>query len=216
MPCRVVLADNQQLTAAGLLYFLSGRQDVEVVDQVHHRGDLLNSLQQHEPHLLIADYNLPGFVTLEDLRMVNQSVPRTNMLIISADNNKASILEVLQVGVKGYLTKECSKDEVMMAIQSATRGEKYYCHKILDIIMEDRFPVTSGKPDPAILTIRETEILKLIAVGKSTQQIADELYLSPHTVQTHRKSIIRKLHIKSPTEFVIRAMDIGIIAARSL
>jgi DNA-binding CsgD family transcriptional regulator len=80
--------------------------------------------------------------------------------------------------------------------------------------MEKHFSTSEGNCDPTILTVRETEILKLIAKGRSSQQIADQLHLSPHTIQTHRKSIIRKLNIKSPTEFVIYAMDLGIIESK--
>jgi two-component system, NarL family, invasion response regulator UvrY len=80
--------------------------------------------------------------------------------------------------------------------------------------MEKHFTPEPEACDPAILTVRETEILKLIASGKSTQVVADELHLSPHTVHTHRKSIIKKLNIKSPTEFVIYAMDFGLIKTK--
>ena len=139
--------------------------------------------------------------------------PKTNVLILSSDNNKASILEVLQLGVKGYVTKECSLEEVGMAVQATAKGEKFFCHKVLDIIMEKHFSVAPDS-EPTVLTTRETEILKLIAHGHSTQAIADTLFLSPHTVQTHRKSIIKKLNIKSPTEFVIYAMDLGLLKPR--
>src|SRR5690606_35845794 len=165
------------------------------------------------PTLFRSDYNIPGFITLATLEQVAREFPHLNILILSSDNNKATILRVLQLGIRGYLTKQCSKEEIWLAIQSAARGEKFFCHKILDIIMEERFPATEPDCDPAVLTERETEILHLLARGRSTRQIADRLHLSPHTVQTHRKSIIRKLNIQSPTEFVIYAMNLGIIPA---
>ena len=141
------------------------------------------------------------------------SSPKTNVLVLSSDNNKGSILDVLQLGVKGYITKECSLEEVGMAVQATSKGGKFFCQKVLDIIMEKRFS-TESDTEASVLTTRETEILKLIAHGHSTQAIADTLFLSPHTVQTHRKSIIRKLNIKSPTEFVIYAMDLGLLKIR--
>jgi len=211
----VLLADNQPLTAAGMLHFLGGKDDVRVVDQVNEKDQLSSMLKKYQPQILIADYNLPGYLTKEDLRGVKEISPGTHILIVSSDNVKASILDALQIGVKGYLTKDCSRDEIMMAVQSTARGEKFYCHKVLDIIMEKHFNPEPEVSDPAILTARETEILKLIASGKSTQQVADELHLSPHTVHTHRKSIIKKLNIKSPTEFVIYAMDFGLIKIKS-
>jgi DNA-binding NarL/FixJ family response regulator len=85
---------------------------------------------------------------------------------------------------------------------------------VLDVIMEKTFAPEPIASDPAILTVRETEILGYLANGYSTQNIADELHLSPHTVHTHRKSIIRKLNIKSPTEFVIYAFDLGLVKGK--
>ena len=213
-PIKVLLADNQPLTAAGLTQFLSERTDISSVGQVMERERLFEMLTEAKPSLLIADYNIPGYISIDDIQQVTKLFPNTHILIISSDNEKSSILKVVQLGVKGYLTKECSKEEVMLAIQSTAKGEKFFCHKILDIIMEKSFSSESDSSDPTVLTVRETEVLKWIASGKSTQQIAEQLYLSPHTVHTHRKSIIRKLNIKSPTEFVIYALDLGLIKPR--
>jgi DNA-binding NarL/FixJ family response regulator len=208
---RILLADNQELTAAGLRQFLSNADGVEIIDTVANKGDLNKLMAKHTPTLLIADYNLPDYLTINDIKKASTESKETNILIISADNNKSTILEVIQVGIKGYLTKECSRDEVVHAIHSTAKGEKFFCHKILDVIMEKTFSPEPEACDPTILTVRETEILGYIANGYSTQKIADKLHLSPHTVHTHRKSIIKKLNIKSPTEFVIYAMDLGIL-----
>jgi two-component system invasion response regulator UvrY len=210
----LLIADKQPLTAAGLEAFLTDRQEVKVVGKVLERENLEDLMEKLQPDLLIADYNIPGFINLDDIKNALLKSSHTNVLILSSDNNKSSILDALQLGVKGYITKECSLEEVAMAVQSTARGEKFFCHKILDIIMEKHFGPEPTDCDPTILTARETEILKLIAHGQSTQTIADDLHLSPHTVQTHRKSIIKKLNIKSPTEFVIYAIDLGLLKPR--
>jgi DNA-binding NarL/FixJ family response regulator len=211
---RVLIADNQPLTAAGLRHFLKDRDDVTIVGSVDTATDLSIRLREHTPDVLIVDYDLGGYLRRDDLADVKKHSPDTNILVISSDNNKAGILYVLQLGVIGYVTKHCSREEIMMAVTNVAKGEKFYCNKILDIIMEKHFPVTPAEVTPTILTARETEILTLLASGYSTQKVADKLYLSPHTVQTHRKSIIRKLSIKSPTEFVIYALDFGLIKAK--
>ena len=212
-PIDAVIADNQPLTVAGLELFLSEKQAIKVVGKVKKGEELVELVEKFQPSLLIVDYNSPGYVALDDIRNAMASSSKTNVLILSSDNNKASILEALQLGVKGYITKECSLEEVGMAVQATAKGEKFFCHKVLDIIMEKHFSVAPDS-EPTVLTTRETEILKLIAHGHSTQAIADTLFLSPHTVQTHRKSIIKKLNIKSPTEFVIYAMDLGLLKPR--
>ncbi len=210
MMIEALLADKQPLTAAGLESFLLDKQGVKIVGKVTHGEQLIVMVEKTHPDLLIVDYNIPGYITLDDIRNSMSVSSKTNVLILSADNNKATILDALQLGVKGYITKDCSLQEVGMAIQSTAKGEKFFCHKILDIIMEKRFGVES-EMETMGLTTRETEILKLIAHGHSSLAIAEKLFLSPHTVQTHRKSIIKKLNIKSPTEFVIYAMDLGLL-----
>ncbi len=220
----IALADSQALTSAGTKYVINQHSDFSVVGEAMQSDTFRELVLQHQPTLVIADYTMADSITLDDLRKVKDLSPHTNILIISADNNKASILEALQAGVTGYLTKECSHDEIIMAIQSVARGEKFYCHKILNIIMEKHFSADPVETAPTQLTSRESEILKLLASGYSTQKVADELFLSPHTVHTHRKSIIKKLNIKykvfskisklnikSPTEFVIHALDLGLI-----
>jgi two-component system invasion response regulator UvrY len=207
----VLLADNQPLTAAGLISVLNDGNDVTIVDHVATRERLAELLKQHKPDLLIVDYNLPGYITKADLGTIKEYSPQTNVLVVSSDNDKTSILQVLQSGVIGYLTKDCSRAEIMMAVHAVAKGEKFFCHKILNIIMEKHFSPERVTVLAGIITVRETEILKLLASGYSTQKVANELHLSPHTVHTHRKSIIKKLNIKSPTEFVIYALDFGLI-----
>lgn len=207
---KAVIADSQALTSAGLESFLSEKQGVKIVANVKTSKELIELVTQYQPNLLIVDYNLPGYVTLQDVKNAMAHSSKTNVLVLSSDSNKSTILEALQLGIKGYITKDCSLDEVGMAIQSTGRGEKFFCHKILDIVMEKHFNAEAAL-ESSILTARESEILTLIAHGNSTQVIADRLFLSPHTVQTHRKSIIKKLNIKSPTQFVIYAMDLGLI-----
>jgi len=211
---KVLIADNQPLTTAGLIQFMESRDDVTVVGIVDDAADLPTLLMDHAPDVMIVDYDLIGYIGREDLAAVKKYSPETNILVISSDNNKAGILQVLQLGVIGYVTKHCSREEIMTAVTAVAKGEKFYCNKILDIIMEKHFSPTPTQVTPSVLTARETEILTLLASGYSTQNVADKLHLSPHTVHTHRKSIIRKLSIKSPTEFVIYALDFGLIKAK--
>ncbi|HTF17308.1 MAG TPA: response regulator transcription factor [Chryseolinea sp.] len=211
---KVLIADNQPLTAAGLIQFLERRDDVTVVGVVDEAANLPSLLMDHAPDVIIVDYDLDGYLVRDDLAAVKNYSPATNILVVSSDNNKAAILQVLQLGVIGYVTKHCSREEIMMAVTAVAKGEKFYCTKILDIIMEKHFSTAPAEVTPAVLTARETEILTLLASGYSTQNVADELHLSPHTVHTHRKSIIRKLSIKSPTEFVIYALDFGLIKVK--
>ncbi|HEX6889947.1 MAG TPA: response regulator transcription factor [Chryseolinea sp.] len=214
MPINVLIADNQPLTSAGLRHILAEKPDISIVDHVMSGDRLFALVKQHQPDLVIADYDSPGYVSKDDLAAIKNYSPKTNVLVVSSDSNKESILQVLQSGVIGYVTKQCSHNEVLAAVYAVAKGEKFYCHKILDIIMEKHFHPESKVTIERNLTARETEILTLLASGYSTKRLADQLHLSPHTIHTHRKSIIKKLKIKSPTEYVIHAIDLGLIKSR--
>jgi DNA-binding NarL/FixJ family response regulator len=203
-----MIAINQPLAEAGLMAFLSEIEEFEIVAHIHSQLNFIEHIQQIDPDLLITDYNLAGFISLDDLQEIVNNIENLNVLIISSDDDKNSILKSIQLGIKGYLTRECSKEELLLAVRATSRGEKFFCSKILNIILQKHVP---DEEDNSILTNREKEILKVLAQGYSTQKIADTFHLSPHTVQTHRKSIIRKLKIKSPTQFVIYALDMGLI-----
>jgi DNA-binding NarL/FixJ family response regulator len=208
-PATIVLADNQPLTAAGIRFLVESGMEAEIIGTVDDVSKIDSITRELKPDLLIADYNIPNYLSLEKLESVITDT-HVNTLIISSDNNHQSIRKSLKIGIKGYITKECSREEIILAIRSTAKGEKFFCHKILDVIMEKESPATIAC-EPTVLTIREMEILELLAKGFSTQRAADKLNLSPHTIHTHRKSIIKKLGIKSPTEFVLYAIDFGLI-----
>jgi two-component system, NarL family, invasion response regulator UvrY len=213
-PTTILLADNQPLTAAGIRFLVESGQEAEIVGSVEDVNQFAELTNLLKPDLLIADYNIPGYLSLEKLEKVISDT-HVNTLIISSDSNHQTIRQSLKIGVKGYITKECSREEIVLAIRSTSKGEKFFCHKILDVIMEKESPATTQACEPTVLTVRETEILELLAKGYSTQRAADKLNLSPHTIHTHRKSIIKKLGIKSPTEFVLYAIDFGLITITS-
>lgn len=206
----ILLADNQPLTAAGIRALIESGNEAEVIGTIDDVNQAVELMHRLKPDLLIADYNIPGYLSLNQLE---ELIERTNVntLIISSDNNHATIKQSLKIGVKGYITKECSREEIVLAIRSTSKGEKFFCHKILDVIMEQSTTDETVACEPTVLTVRETEVLTLLAKGFSTQRAADKLNLSPHTIHTHRKSIIKKLSIKSPTEFVLYAIDFGLI-----
>lgn len=211
VPLKILLADAQPLTRAGLKYLLESRKDITIAGEVSERSTLLKQIKSARPDLLIIDYKFLNNFGVEDIFRIKEISPATEVLAISSDSDKTSILKVLESGIKGFLTKECSTEEIINAVYAAAKGEKFFCNKVFDVLMEKHLSKEEQDCAPTNLTIRETQVLKLIAEGNSTLQIAKELHLSPHTINTHRKNMIRKLGIKSPTEFVMYAIDMGII-----
>jgi len=207
----ILIADNQPLIVAGLRFIIDERPDFKISSVVDNPQNFEAEIARINPDVLIVDYSLPDYITTLQLEQtIKTNTVKT--LVITADDEKSSIMQVVQMGVQGFLTKSCSKEEILMAIQATARGEKFFCHKVLNMILEG--DDTESKPsdcEPMGLTQRETEILTNLASGFSTKKIADILNLSPHTVHTHRKNIIKKLNIKSPTEYVVYAIDFGLI-----
>lgn len=209
----LIIADSQVLIRAGVKSLVGDLPQFHRVTEAVDRLQLFELLKNHYPQLIILDYNSLSDLTIYDLAAITRSHPQSNILVISSDNDKQTIVKVLGLGVKGYLTKECSQQEVLRAIHATAAGEKFYCNKILDILMEERLDKNDKNTAPVNLTLRETEVLRLIAEGNTTNAIAASLFLSYHTINSHRKNIIKKLKIKSPTEFVIYALEMGIIKA---
>lgn len=212
MLIRILLADNQPLTASALVQLINDTEGIELAALVKDRNELRPLLVEHKPDILILDHNMDSYVSREDLRDVIKISPGTSVLVISSDNDKQSILDVVRTGIMGFLTKDCSHEEILAAIRFIVKGEKFFCQKILNIILEvslAKEPVQVRKSD--LLTNRELELLKLIAKGYSNQKAAQEMNLSPHTIHSHRKKITKKLGIKSPTQYVLFAIEFGLI-----
>lgn len=206
----VLIADQQALTAAGLSKILQDTEPV-YIRQVHSTADLLESLTTDRFDRLFIDYHqFPGF-QIREFDKLSDTFPGLKIAVISDDRDHHTILEVLKKEILVFLTKSCDEDEIKMAYRAMLRGEKFFCNKILNILLQTKTAAKAGNSNTSSLTDREQEVLRLIALGNSTQTIADQLHLSPHTISTHRKNIIKKLCIKSPTEFVVHAIDLRLV-----
>lgn len=213
-PHKIVLADSQFLVRLGLRQLLSSNEKFEVVGEAADADELLQLVQKHLPRVVIFDHNNPQLFQIENIAQSKALSPETNFLIISADTNKENIYHILDLGGIGYLTKECESDEILAALQATARGEKFLCHKIIEIILESR--QTKEDDVRSLLSQREIEIIQLTASGLPAKQIAEKLYLSPHTVYTHRKNIMKKLGVNSASEMILYAINAGIKMPREV
>lgn len=209
-PVSVILADAQYLTRTGLRLLLEAKKQFEVLAEADCEATLLQQLKEYSPQVIILDYNYPGYFSQETIDLIKTSAPSSRILIISEDHDKNSIYEVLELGISSFLTKTCGEDEIIDAINATARGQKFFCTKVLDYLLEKSF-AKGESCDPMPLTPREIEIVKLVAKGLIAKEIADELNLSPHTVYTHRKKIMKKLKLNSSSELVLYAVNNGIV-----
>ena len=209
---KVALADKQALTRVGLRSFINEKEDLNLLDDVNSMEDLRDVLKTEQPQVLLVDYNLGDFVSINDLREVNELSPNTKILIISSDNDRSNIFDVIEVGICGYVTKECSQQEIVGAIYATAKGEKFFCNKVLDLILENHLKKDSEDEClPTELSVREIEVVQFTASGMNARQIADKLHLRHHTVYTHRKNVMKKLALSSVSELTLYAVKTGII-----
>ncbi len=207
----IILADAQYLTRLGLRYLLSQKEAFQIVAEASDEEELLEYLQENPKSVIILDYNQPGSFSYNTIRQVRSSYPNSKILIISADNDKGNIYQVLEHGVNSFLTKACDEEEIFDAVEATAKGERFFCGKVLDMIMERSFGKPGDDCAPTPLTPREIEIVRLTAKGLIAKEIADVLNLSPHTIYTHRKNIMKKLKLNSSSELVLYAVNNGMV-----
>ena len=206
---RVSIADPAFLVREGFKKIIENKKDMELASEISEGKDLRIRLENSNPDILVLDYKYNGFIKLEDIPKIKEVYPSMEIIIISNDWNKENILYLIKNGVKSYLTKECNSDEIYNAIDSVLKNEKFFCNKILDIILEKH--LEDQNFENVNLSFRETEVIKLIVDGLTNQEIAEKLFISIHTVYTHKKNIMRKLQLKSPVELVLYAINSGLI-----
>lgn len=209
---KVAIADKQALTKVGLKSFINERKDLQLLNEINSLDDLRSTLKSEQPQVLLVDYNLGDFVSISDLREVKTLSPNTKILIISSDNDRSNIFDAIEIGISGFVTKECSQQEIVGAIYATAKGEKFFCNKVLDLILEKHLDKNADDEClPTELSVREVEIVQLTASGMNARQVADKLHLSHHTVYTHRKNVMKKLAIGSVSELTLYAVKTGII-----
>lgn len=204
----VVIAEPAYLVREGFKTIIEKSEKVSLIGEITKKEEFHIKVESLKPDILVIDANTVNFVEVEELSKVGNLSPSTKVLVISDHYKKENILKIINNGALGYLTKGCCKDEILNALESVSRGEKFFCSKILDIILEEKHDVPKNFSE---LTDREIEIIRLITEKYSNQDIAEKLFISIHTVYTHRKNIMKKLKLKSPVELILYAIDSGII-----
>ena len=209
----VIIADAQYLTRAGLLQLCASTPSLKVVGEASDAKELLELAKSKHPDVVVIDYNHPEVFPLDVLVDLKRNSPQTKCLIVTDDDQKGNIFRSLELGAHSFLTKNCSRDEILNALHATAKGEKFFCNKILDILLEKHLNPEPREEDcsSSSLSLRELEIVGLMAKGVATKAIADQLCLSTHTVYTHRKNIMRKLGVNSATELLMHAVQSGLV-----
>lgn len=210
----ILLADAQYLIRLGLKHLMDRIPEFEVIAEAKNAIDLKRLLEKHQVDVVILDHLQSSIYGQNVVPKIQEISPDTGILIISSDNDRNKIYALIESGVNNFLTKQCDEAEIINAIRATAKGEKFFCSKVLNYILEKSF----AKPDdcaPSPLSPRECEIVRLVAEGKIAKEIASELNLSTHTVYTHRKNIMKKLQLGSASELVRYALEKGLVESNN-
>jgi DNA-binding NarL/FixJ family response regulator len=202
-PYTVVLADDHAMFREGIKKIIERIENVSIIGEVNDGLELLELLKKSRPNLVILDISMPNLRGLEAIREIKKSHPKVKILVLTMHKKKEFIRQALRDGADGFLLKEDSSSELIRAVQAVKKGETFLSHLLSGALVD--LAISEEKTE--LLTPRERAVLKLLAEGKKTQEIADVLFISVYTVRRHRYNIMEKLNIKSLADLVKYAIS---------
>ncbi|XOV68232.1 MAG: LuxR C-terminal-related transcriptional regulator [Fluviicola sp.] len=213
---KIVLADTNELIRLGIRVLLKSELNCEIVGEASNSPELVEILESFEVDVIIMDFVSPGF-EIDDIAVIRREFPKINILAITPEQSAQVLVDALRAGVTSYVKKDCSFTEIIEAVKETAKENKFFCGQILETIQEanlniDDIELDSFTCEPVLISKRESEIITLIAEGNTNTQIADKLFLSSHTINTHRKNIMSKLGVKNTAGIVMYAVKTNLIS----
>ncbi|MGV8093318.1 MAG: LuxR C-terminal-related transcriptional regulator [Mangrovibacterium sp.] len=204
----IIIADSQFLVVEALKSLLSKEERFLVTGVAGTQYELYKMLRDIPCSLIITDLTTFDYDAVDDLKKIRETFPHANILLLANSVNKAEFYELARIGIKNIIFKTADRDEILTAIDSAIKGRKYYSEEILNMILETNEKKLIPE-EPTHLTGSEIEIVRLIADGLTTKEIALQKNISFHTVNTHRKNIFRKMQVSNASELIMHAIKAG-------
>jgi DNA-binding NarL/FixJ family response regulator len=195
----------------GVQALLARETDIQVIDEASDGFQAVRMAKEHLPDVVVMDAQLPGLSGIEATRAIRQACPRTEVLVMTMHDNSHFVISMLKAGARGYLLKESAAPDLANAIRSVNRGQSVLHPSITRIVVDQVNSGNSHLTGADALTYRERQILELVAVGKTSREIAQMLGLSVKTVDNHRTHILQKLQARNKVEAITIAMQRGLI-----
>ncbi|KAF2516994.1 response regulator [Flavobacterium foetidum] len=213
---KIHLADDHQVLLDGLTNLLQTVSNFEVVGQSVDGGNIYEDVTKNNADILILDISMPNKDGIETLKEFKENNSPCKVIILSSYEDLKIIKEVMKLGAKGYLTKKCAGENIIEAIEAVYKGEEYFSdtvrEKIFNSFMGNHPKMNQNAlNDNPLLSPREIEIITLISLEYSGTEISEKLYISSHTVESHRKNLMKKLNVKSTIGLVKYALKHNII-----
>lgn len=207
-PHKIVIADSQFLVVETLKNLLTAEGKYSIASIVNSKYELYKTLEKETCDLLITDFNLIDYESIDDFQEIKRKFPELTILVLTNYVAKAEFTVLSKIGIKNIIYKTADREEILTAVDAALKGKKYFAEEILDLILE-LSENKSVPEEPTNLTSSEIEIVRLISGGLTTKEIARQKNISFHTVNTHRKNIFRKMGVTNASELIIQAIKAG-------
>jgi len=204
MKISIFIVDDHYLVIEGIRSLLQHEKQLEWMGHAMNAASCMEFLKHHQPHVILLDVNLPDKSGTELCKEVKKLYPSLFILGLSTFNQQAVVRNMMENGASGYVLKNATKEELLEAIDLVVSGETYFSEEVMHALNEPQ-------PQQPVITRREKEVLQLIAEGLTNTEIADKLFISVPTVNTHRKSIIEKFDVKNTASLIGKAIKTGII-----
>ena len=213
---KLILADSNELIRIGLRTILSNQEGIQIVGEATNNYELKSLVKNFGSDILLIDFTSTGF-TIDVIPQLLASYPLIKVIAITPEQSAQTLVDALRGGVKSYVKKDCEISEIINSVKETAQGNKFFCGQILETIQlasidVDDIDFESFTCEPVILSERENEIIRYIAEGQTNAQIAEILFLSNHTINTHRKNIMAKLGVKNTAGIVMYAVKTNLVS----
>lgn len=213
---KILIADDHTMFVDGIESILASEKDFQIIGRCYTGPEVIEFVQHDTPDILLLDVNLPGKNGMDVCKEMAEIKPTVKVLAISMFNEESFVSEILNNGAKGYILKNTGREELFKAIRTVSKGDSYFSKEVTETIMKGLMNQrkASSKANASIpkLSRREKEVLKLIAQEFTTQEIADNLYISLKTVESHRSSLLSKLNARNSVGLVRIALENDLLA----
>ncbi|MDO7613981.1 MAG: response regulator transcription factor [Crocinitomicaceae bacterium] len=212
----IIIADSNDLTRVGLRSILSTQTSISIVGEASDGNELMNQLNSFDVSMVLIDYTSPGF-TIDTISEISSFKKEIKFIAITPEQSAQTLVDALRSGIMSYVKKDCDLSEIVNAVLETRKGNKFFCGQILETIQKAQIDVNdldfdSFTCEAVVLSERENEIIVLISEGYTNNKIADLLFLSNHTITTHRKNIMSKLGVKNTAGIVMYAVKTNLVS----
>jgi len=205
---KILIADDHRIFRQGLVSLLETEQKLKIIGEAKNGYEILDILKQKIPDIILLDIEMPDMNGLEAVRNIRKDYPNVKIIVLTMHKKSSYVKQMMKSGISGYLLKDAGKEELLKAMEAAMSERTYYSQEIMLHVMNG---LSGSEKKDSDLSDREIEIIRLIARQMTTREIAVELTLSVHTVETHRKNILLKLGLRNSPGLVRYALQKGLI-----